>query len=243
MTYLAALAGTIFIAWSSAHAAEISVLPVGLTFSPGHGHEAITVSNHGDQDVVLQVEPVAWTQVQGRDRLDPTSDLLINPPLFSIKARASQILRVGLRKTSDHAGHRAYRLLLREVPPAPLSPPHDSTPGQVRVLLEIRLPVYVMPPEIIRSQVWEGHRTGANNIAISVKNTGNVHMVVSGLALREAGESPPGTPVVTKTSAAVFPGQSRSWELPMTFAPDRALVLEAQTDQGVQKIGLEPGAP
>lgn len=226
-----------------AAAANVAVMPVGLSLGGAHDREAITVTNQGQESVTMQVETVSWTQSDGDDHYEPTRDLLVNPPLFVVAPGQSQVLRVGLRRPSGGEREIAYRLFIREVPPAaalPL-PSAEADGGQVRVLLELRLPVYSEPTKVVRAQRWQGRRTADGGIEVEVANTGNVHLVVAGLKLRApdaAVDSPPLAAI--KASASVFPGQHRRWELkPQPATSNQRFLLEVATDRGPQNVVLD----
>lgn len=234
------LAGLLFAA--AAQAADIGVLPVGLSLGAGHDRAAITVSNRGAEPVTVQVETVSWTQADGRDEYAPTTDLLANPPLFTIPPGKAQVLRVGLRRPPAGEREAAYRIFLREVPPARATRSEDGK-AQIRVLLELRLPVYVAPARVVHAQQWRGRRTD-DGIAVEVTNTGNVHLAVAGLNLRPADAAPDAPPLASsKASASVFPGQRRGWQLrPETPAAGQRYVLEVTTDRGRQDVALDLGS-
>jgi fimbrial chaperone protein len=228
---------------AAAGAADISVLPVGLSLSARQDRQAITVTNQGKESVTMQVDTVAWTQVDGEDKYAPTQDLLVNPPLFSILPGRSQILRVGLSRPPGGEREVAYRLFLREVPPSlgAIGSRENGDNGKVRVLLELRLPVYVAPTKVVRAQQWHARRNVDGGIAVDVVNTGNVHLVVGELKLRAADAAPDAPPLaLTKTSTAVFPGQSRRWEVrPEQPLTSQRIVLEVATDRGPQNVVLD----
>src|SRR3546814_9833017 len=62
---------------------------------------------------------MAWSQSGGKDVFAAVDDILATPPIFTIPAGGSQVIRVGSRRAPDPQHERAYRLFLREVPPAP----------------------------------------------------------------------------------------------------------------------------
>lgn len=225
------------------HAANIAVLPVGLAFAPGHDRAAITVSNQDKESVVVQVETVAWRQADGQDVYVPTDALLVNPAIFRIQPGRSQVLRIGLRRPPAGDHEEAYRLILREVPSTP--PASDAGAGQVRVLLQIRLPVYVAPALVVPGEQWQGRWTGDGGLEVSLANTGNVHMVVGELKLRAADAAPDALPLASlKVSTPVFPGQSRTWRLrPPAAARGHRYMLEVTTDRGPHDVALDPGRP
>lgn len=231
---------------AAAGAADIAVMPVGLSLGGGHDREAITVTNQGQEPVTMQVETVSWNQIDGDDRYTPTHDLLVNPPLFNVAPGQSQVLRVGLRRPPGGEREVAYRLFLRQVPLPPSAPlPHPDEAGsdgsRIRVLLELRLPVYVTPAKIIRDQQWRGRRTADGGIVVEVANAGTVHLVVAGLTLRAVGAAADSPPLATaKVSASVFPGQRRHWELrPQVATPGQRLTLEVATDRSPQNVVLD----
>lgn len=227
----------------AAQAANVSVMPVGLTFSVGHDRSAITVTNEDAENAVMQVEAVAWTQADGQDVYTPTQDLLVNPPIFAVKPGHAQVLRVGLRQPPTGEREVAYRLILREVPQPPASSGSAPHQGQVRVLLQMRLPVYVAPAQIVPGQQWHARRTEEGAVELSLTNTGNVHVVVGELKLRAAGTAASAPPLATlKSSVSVLPGQSNTWQFAAGMAmPDRRYVVEVVTDRGPRDVALDPG--
>ncbi len=233
------LAGLLFA--PAGHGADLAVLPVGLSLAAGHDRAAITITNQGSETVAMQVETVSWTQSGSEDHYSPTRDLLVNPPLFRLPPGSSQVLRVGLRRSPAGEREAAYRLFLREVPtPAPAGDA-DSGGAHIRVLLELRLPVYVTPAKIVSNQQWHGRRSADGGIAVEVANTGNVHLVVSELKLRPAGAAPDAPPFATaKAGASIFPGQSRAWSMrPPAGETASRYALEVTTDRGTQNVVLD----
>ncbi|MBK6744204.1 MAG: fimbria/pilus periplasmic chaperone [Hydrogenophilales bacterium] len=220
---------------------------MGLKLAPGHDRAAITVTNQGVEGVVMQVETVSWTQADGSDHYAPTRELLVNPPLFTLKPGHVQVLRIGLRQPPSGERESAFRLLLREVPPAGSTRVGSNGGGQgkVRVLLQIRLPVYVEPAKVIRDQQWQIQRSNDGAFTVVVTNTGTVHMVISELTLRAA-DAAINSPALAsiKASTAVFPGQRGSWVLhPQTDVEGLHFTLDVATDQGPQNVALDLGRP
>lgn len=231
----------------TANAADLAILPVGLSLANSNAKGMITVSNRGKESIVLQAETVSWTQADGQDIYTPTRELLVNPPLFTISPGRSQVLRVGLRQAQSAKQEVAYRLLLREVlPPLPSNAQIDEEKqGNVRVLLQVRLPVYITPTTPIHLQQWQAQRNANGTIALKLSNTGNVHTLVSELKLRSATATADSDPLATvKAGNVVFPGQSRHWELsPQTKLQGQRFILEVKTDRGQQNVPLDLGPP
>jgi fimbrial chaperone protein len=67
-------------------AASFPALPGSLQMSPvraeltaAHPVEAIRVMNHGAEPSVVQLEPMAWSQRDGKDVYEPTRDIIATP--------------------------------------------------------------------------------------------------------------------------------------------------------------------
>lgn len=52
----------------SAAASDLALMPVRIVLKPNEDRAALTLTNQGNDPVVMQVEPVSWTQVDGQDR-------------------------------------------------------------------------------------------------------------------------------------------------------------------------------
>lgn len=231
---------------NSAYAADLAILPVGLSLSSSNTKGMITISNRAKESIVVQAEAVSWAQADGKDEYAPTQELLINPPLFTIQPGRSQVLRVGLRHAPNNKQETAYRLLLREVPPAlnASNQANEEKQGNVRVLLQVRLPVYISPTTPVRLEKWQAQRNADGSIALKINNNGNVHTLVNELTLRSADAADP-TPVATaKAGNVVFPGQSYSWNIkPQAKLHQKNFILEVKTDKGQRNVPLDLGPP
>lgn len=233
--------------YTTASAADIAILPVGLSLKSSNAKGAITISNRGKESIVLQAETVSWTQADGQDIYAPTQDLLVNPPLFTIQPGRSQVLRVGLRQPQMNKQEVAYRINLHEVPaakPAAINPAEENNKqGNIVVLLQVRLPVYVTPASPIQQHQWQAQRNANGTIAVTVNNTGNIHTLISELNLRAA-DAGAGTPplATAKAGNVIFPGQNHHWELkPQSKLQGQRFILEVKTDKGQQHVPLDLG--
>ena len=104
---------------SVASAASLGVSPVRVTLSESQSMGSLTVRNDGTEPASLQMEMLNWSQAEGQDVLMPTRELLANPPIFTVPAGGSQLVRVGLRRAPDGQRELTYRIVLQELPPPP----------------------------------------------------------------------------------------------------------------------------
>ena len=175
----AMLGSACFFVFSVSSAGTVEVSPVIASLSSGHAIQAFTVKNAGQAPVTVQIALMKWDQVDGRDELAPTDELLSTPPLFSVAPDQSQIVRVGARHATPRQAEGAYRMFLTEVPP----PPQPGFRG-LSVTLRLSIPVFVEPadpkPAVLTWRVTSG--SGGNTL-VDVANGGSIHAKISGLSL------------------------------------------------------------
>jgi fimbrial chaperone protein len=214
-----------------ASAGTIGVSPVRVTLSDSQRIGSLSVRNDGAEPVTMQMEVLSWSQREGNAVFAATRELLANPPIFTIPAGSSQLVRVGLRRAPDVQRELTYRVILQELPP----PPNPDLTG-ARMTLRISLPVFVSP-EIEAKPVllWQAARTSQGALKISLSNNGNGHIQIKNFKLSLLDSAQPW--VTLQSSDYVLAGQSRDWIVlvsPENPAPPPGVTLQlfAQTDAG-----------
>ena len=221
-------------------AADLSIMPVSIQLDRERDRTTVQVTNNGSEPVVLQAEAIAWKRDAGVDRDESSDALLVNPGVFTVAPGKTQVLRVGLRRNVATAQEATYRMVLREVPP----PPGDSAmmQGNVRVLVALRVPVYVAPQAVRRDERWTARYDADGQLLVQVANQGNVHYKVGTLHVQ--GDDPRNRIVAQGAESVLFPGEVRNFRLPPRIASaearaTNALTLEVLTDRGVQHVALD----
>jgi fimbrial chaperone protein len=218
---------TYLLACTWAQAGTFAVSPVRATLSVKQQVGALTVRNDGTEPAMVQLDVVSWSQRDGKDFYTPTREILATPPIFTVPAGGSQVVRVGLRRAPDPRRELTYRLYLQEVPP----PPKPDFQG-LQVALRIGVPVFVLPPAPAKPVLrWQASHTPQGQLQISLTNSGNAHIQVANFKLMPAGGEPFSTEQV---AAYVLPEQSRDWLVKAATTPPQGATLRlfAQTDAG-----------
>jgi fimbrial chaperone protein len=209
-------------------ASDLVVSPIKVTLDQKNSAAVITLKNAGKEARVIQTELLAWSQQDGKDVYEPTRDLLVNPPIFTLPAGRSQVIRVGLNRPPHAQQELAYRLYVQEVPP----PPQAGFNG-LRMALRIGLPVFVSPKAQPRPTVrWRVDRTSADMLKLTVANEGNFHIHLTDIRLTAADTQ---RTVVdwSKVHIYLLPGQSRTLPLKPEFDwKGQVLNLSARTGRG-----------
>lgn len=223
-----------------ASAGSFGISPLRLELSGQVRTAALTVRNDEDAPALIQVETLQWTQDGGQEKLDPTTDLLVSPTVFTLPPKGTQLVRVALRGSPDPTRELSYRAILQEVPPE-ASPDFTG----LRVALRLSIPVFVAPTSPAKPDLaWSATVDDNGAIVLRADNNGGAHARVLGLTLTPGS----GTgPVLQDTVATyILPGQYRTWTLQNNKTRDDSTAsaasyrLKANTEQGEVVAELTP---
>lgn len=235
-SFLAALLLWWVLSPALAGAASFHLAPVRLTLSADRSTAALTITGNDSGKRTLQLDVVSWHQRQGEDIYEPTDELLVTPPIMELQPGESRIIRVGLHHAAAADKEAAYRLYIREVPP----PPEPGFKG-VRVVLNIGVPVFVLPKAPVSSELhWQARRLAGGGVQLELANRGKAHAQITELRLAEKGGGK--SKSLAGGACYLLAGETRHWLIPPRQAarlPHGRLHLFVVTDQGKQEIGLD----
>lgn len=164
-----------------AAASNLAINPIRVVLDGKNPSAVITLQNASQEARVIQTELLRWTQEGGHDVYTPARGLLVNPPVFTLPAGQSQLIRIGLNRTPDANQELAYRLYIQEVPP----PPKPGFTG-LQMALRIGVPVFVSPKAAPNPKIrWQANRTPTGLIQLTVTNEGNFHLHLTDIRLME----------------------------------------------------------
>jgi fimbrial chaperone protein len=165
---LASLAGR-------AAAQALTVLPVVINMQPGQLAATISISAQGGAQTSYQVRAFAWSQTGDGEQLDPTTDVLLSPPLGVIPANSTQVVRIVIRKPPKDR-ESVYRILLDQIPP-------PSAPGTIRIALRLSLPIFVEPKTRVAPHIeWRVERD-SSGLSLVALNNGTRHERIHDIVL------------------------------------------------------------
>ena len=207
---LAATAALIFsLTLGTAHAQSLTVLPVSIQMAPGEMATTLTVINQSDHETAVQIRAFAWDQNDGTDQLVPSKGLLESPPLGTIPAGASQVVRLVQRQTPQ-GKEATYRIFLDQIP-AP------AEPGTVRIALRLSIPLFSEPTTRVAPHLqWRVENKGDLAYLVAY-NDGGRHETVRDITLATADKN------ILKTEASASPyilaGATRRWQIDLAGHP------------------------
>ena len=211
-----------------AWAGLFSVTPVRIYMAPRDRAIAITITNEGDEELVMQADLYQWKQKPGgEDDLTLTEDLILSPPIIKLAPRARQVVRLALLQRDGSADQRTYRMIVREVPEAK---PADKA-VQLQIALAFNMPVFITPPGAKRQLGCGVERVAPDTVRAVCENTGNAYAQPREFVLSSAA----GQKLAARDSGGyILPSIKRSFDIkrPDGPIPDGGAKLAVTLDDG-----------
>jgi fimbrial chaperone protein len=190
---------------SRTFATTFEVTPVQLFLSTTQKIAVLKVTNRSDTRSLLQLSLVAWQQNNGKDVYQTSHDVFMTPPLFSLPAHKTQVIRFAVRYPRFNMQQQTYRMHIKEVD----QKRHNKMGQALYFLMDISLPLFIQPQHIIEQFIWSAQRIDPEHIKLKLYNNGNVTLFTNQWQLLNKLQNF----VIAKQSTFtyVLPGQSHSW--------------------------------
>ncbi|MET0254675.1 MAG: molecular chaperone [Luteibacter sp.] len=204
-----ALAGAMLASTLLAHASGLQVSPIGLRLATSSTAEALWLTNTGSDTVHAQVRVFRWTQVDGKDVLEPSRDLVVSPPMVSIAPGDRQLVRVIRQVAPAGDGtETAYRVLVDELPV------DGGDKAGLQFVLRYSVPVFLAPAgdpgmKATLQATWE---TSPDGPRLRVRNQGNGHAQIADVTWQASDGKR--SPLLPGLVGYALPGATMSWKLP-----------------------------
>jgi P pilus assembly chaperone PapD len=124
-----------------------TITPVAIELNDETKINSITYTNDSKFEVLVQPSQMLWTQENGKDKYQETSDLLIVPAFVKIPAGQKQVFRV-TRRDKNEAEPKAYRLILEDVSEDVSEALTENQSSVIRFKFNHNLPVYFYPKSV-----------------------------------------------------------------------------------------------
>lgn len=215
-----------------AHATDLRVAPVMLEPLPGARSTTLTILNGEQKPVRVQVRVMRWTQVNGEERLEPTTDVVASPPQTQLQPGQHYLVRVVRTAKTPIPTEESYRVLVDEVPDAA-----DARPGAVAMVVRQSIPVFFSDENHRVSMVdWSIARRGDQTEVVAF-NRGTRRLRLSDIVI-EAHDGP-----VYEQSGLlgyVLPGATMRFpvDIGATSLTDPTLHLRGVSDTGKLEVLL-----
>jgi fimbrial chaperone protein len=190
-----------------ASAGNFSVTPVRIYMAPRERATAITVTNGGDEELVMQADIYEWKQTpDGQDQLTLSEDMILSPPILKMAPRSRQVVRLISLIEPVRDQQHTYRMIVREIPEAKA----DKADLQLQIAYAFSIPIFMTPPGALAKLDCTLARVAPDAAKAVCQNTGTAAahptaLQISNSALENVASQDSG--------AYILPGVTRSFDL------------------------------
>lgn len=163
-----------------AMAASLGIAPVGLDLPAEQKAAKVSLTNKASAALNVQIRVFKWRQVNGKDELLPTQEVVASPPATSIPPGQTYTIRVARLSSAPVVAEESYRLLIDEIPQAP---DERAVSQGVSMVLRTSLPVFFAPKDVVPSLDWRVFNEGGQ-LVVDVANQGKRHVKLVDLAAK-----------------------------------------------------------
>jgi fimbrial chaperone protein len=163
---------------SPSGATSLQISPVRLDLPAKAAASKITLRNMGEQAVRAQVRIFKWTQVNGKDQLVQTRDVVASPPIIKLEPGKNNVIRVVRTAKQPVATEEAYRLIVDELPQSV-----GESGKTISFVLRYSIPVFFAASDPGKTDLaWSVEARGKQTTLV-VANPSNKHARITDLAM------------------------------------------------------------
>jgi len=221
---------TVAVPASGARAGEIRVSTVRIDLSDRQPAATVTITNDGAQKSLVQIRALSWTQADGKDVQDVTSELIVTPPIADIGPAGRQMVRVGFVGKKQMPAEGTFRLQIEEVPRQDQEQTHS-----VETYLRISVPIFIAAAQPKAAPVLTATLAPGEGGELRLYNSGLLHERLVSYQISSAGR-PLGEP--HKGLFYVLPGKYIALPLSAAERAAEGGSVEILGDEGKVSIPL-----
>lgn len=209
-----------------ARAGSLQVEPVLIDLTAPGAASIITLRNEGATPINAQIRVFRWSQVDGKENLEPSDDVVASPPAAKLAPKSNYVVRVVRVTKRPVSGEESYRVLVDQLPEGA-----QQKGNAVNLLVRYSIPVFFGAADrSTASLVWSVAVNGGK-LKITARNTGERRIRIASLVLRDG----QGKTVSFGNGLAgyVLGKSAMSWTKPAGgFAAGASISVSAQGDTG-----------
>jgi fimbrial chaperone protein len=166
---------------NGAQAGSLSVSPTLIDQAAPAKTATVTVQTPGRDAMSVQIRLFRWSQVNGKDRLEATRDVVASPPMLKVAPGTDYTVRIVRMAKQPVAGEESYRLLIDQLPE-----PKDRKANQINLVIRHSIPVFFRAgDERAPSLAWSAVRL-PKGLRLTARNDGDRRFKLTNLAVTSA---------------------------------------------------------
>jgi len=161
------------------HAASLHVEPVLIDVKAPGAAATLTLRNGGEVPINAQIRVFRWLQTDGKEKLEPTTDVVASPPFSSLTPKADYVVRIVRVSRQPVAAEENYRLIVDELPSSV-----QRQGRSVKFLLRHSIPIFFGPSQSGNPSVEWAISVQGDKLMLTAENNGDRRLRISSLRVR-----------------------------------------------------------
>jgi fimbrial chaperone protein len=210
----------------SLHAATLQIEPVLIDVAAPGAASTVSLRNDGTTPINVQIRVFRWSQVDGKENLEPTEDVVASPPAVTLAPNGNYVARIVRVTKRPISGEESYRVLIDQLPA-----PHQKRTSAVNLLVRYSIPVFFGASERRDPAVAWTVAVSGNKVKVTARNDGDRRLRIAALNIRNSKGK---TVSFSKGLVGYVLGKSTvAWTAPAAgFAPNGSVSISALGDTG-----------
>ncbi len=206
-----------------AAAQSLQVEPLKIDLPPAATSSVLTLQTNNKESVAVQARVFRWSQADGEDKLEKTEDVVVSPPVLTVRGGTPSTVRVVRVAKAPVSGEETYRVLIDEIPDR-----KKLQAGSVALAIRQSVPVFFAGADLRPgSLAWKAvERKG--KLVLEASNAGQKRVKLLRLAVTDEKNH---NLVKNGGLAYVLGGQTKTWEF-SGGAAGETLTIKAESDTG-----------
>lgn len=207
-------------------AATLQIEPVMIEVAAPGAASTVSLRNDGAAPINVQIRVFRWSQVDGKENLDPTEDVVASPPAVTLAPNGNYLVRIVRVTKRPISGEESYRVLIDQLPA-----PNQKRTSAVNLLVRYSIPVFFGASDRGDPAVAWSVAVSGNKLKVTARNNGARRLRIASLNIRNANGK---TVSFNKGLVGYVLGKSTvAWTAPAAgFTPDGSISISAQSDTG-----------
>jgi fimbrial chaperone protein len=181
ITKIVLTAALVLSAANLASAGALQIQPVLVDVTAPGAASTVTLRNEGATPINAQIRVFRWSLMNGKEKLEPTNDVVASPPSVSLKPKGQYIARIVRVSKRPVTGEESYRLLVDQLPDLSL-----QKNGAVNLLVRYSIPVFFGAPDKKTPTVAWSLAVKGDKVVLTARNNGERRLRISALNLRDS---------------------------------------------------------
>ena len=142
----------------------------------------MSLRNEGTSPISAQIRVFRWSLVDGKEKLEPTDDVVASPPSITLTPNGQYVTRIVRVSKQPVTGEESYRLLVDQLPDL-----SQQKNGTVNLLMRYSIPVFFGASNKKNPTVAWSYAIKGDKITLTARNDGERRLRISALTVRDAG--------------------------------------------------------